>query len=152
MWIHEASGDASIRTLNYSIPGHVFEHVDLIQPTTMFARMKGQRTSFHWSLSAQDAQPPASGTINLPNGINVNASCNSTVTVECLKELYNAIGVVASPSNGNEIGITAYLSQFANIKDLQLFYADQRPDALGSTFKFVSVNGEKRIKLYLYMR
>ena len=39
------------------------------------------------------------------------------------------------------MGITAYLEQFANIEDLQTFFADQRPDALNSTFKFVSVNG-----------
>lgn len=42
------------------------------------------------------------------------------------------------------IGITGYLDQFANMEDLQLFYADQRPDALNSSFKVVSVNGDKK--------
>jgi len=32
--------------------------------------------------------------------------------------------------------------QFANRDDLQTFYADQRPDAVGSTFNFFSVNGK----------
>ena len=31
--------------------------------------------------------------------------------------------------------------QFANIEDLQLFYADQVPAAVGTNFTFVSVDG-----------
>lgn len=45
------------------------------------------------------------------------------------------------------IGITGYLDQFANMEDLQLFYADQRPDALNSSFKVVSVNGDTEISV-----
>ncbi|KAF9006662.1 peptidase S8/S53 domain-containing protein [Cyathus striatus] len=41
----------------------------------------------------------------------------------------------------NSIGITGYLEQFANIQDLHSFYAEQLPEALNSTFKFISVNG-----------
>lgn len=155
MWTHEASGESNIRTLSYSVPGHVFEHVELVQPTTMFARLKGHRTSFHWSVSAQNATPPPwlpGANISLPNGLSVNASCNSTITLTCLRELYNATDAKASPSNGNEIGITGYLNTFANKQDLQLFYADQRPDALGSSFKTVSVNGERISPLYMHRK
>lgn len=31
--------------------------------------------------------------------------------------------------------------EYANIEDLQSFYKEQRPDAVGTSFKFVSVNG-----------
>ena len=43
--------------------------------------------------------------------------------------------------------------QFANINDLQLFYADQRPDAVGSNFTFVSVNGSftNKISIVTYL-
>lgn len=71
----------------------------------------------------------------------VDASCNSTITVTCLQQLYNAVGFKPSGKNGNQIGITGYLEEFANIADLQLFFADQRPDALNSTFKFISIKG-----------
>lgn len=105
--------------------------------------MKKQKTTFRWSTQQDVASPPAnSPRITLPNGISVDASCNTTVTITCLKELYNAVGFNASATIGNEIGITGYLDQFANIADLQMFYADQRPDALNSSFNFVSVNGE----------
>lgn len=106
----------------------------------MFARMKKQRTTFRWS-SHQDIPPFNETKIALPNGIFVDASCNATVTINCLLELYNAVGFNASGSNENQIGITGYLEQFANIADLQLFYADQRPDALNSSFKFFPVAG-----------
>jgi len=51
------------------------------------------------------------------------------------------VGYIPSASNGNQIGITGYLEEYANLADLQQFFADQRPDALNSSFKFVSVHG-----------
>lgn len=134
-----------IRTLGYSLPEEVYDHVDFIQPTTMFARMKKQRTSFRWSAHQDVAPQPTNKSIELSNGVTVDASCNTTVTVSCLKQLYNAVGVNGTANNGNGIGITGYLQQHASVKDLQLFYADERPDALGSTFNFVSIAG-RRVK------
>ena len=132
-----------IRTLEYSLPEEVYDHVDLVQPTTMFARMKKQRTTFRWSAHQNLESLPTNNSIELSNGVTVDASCNTTVTVSCLKQLYNAVGVNGTANNGNGIGITGYLQQHANVQDLQLFYADERPDALGSTFNFVSVAGEQ---------
>ena len=82
--------------------------------------------------------------INIPtaSGGQVDASCNRTITITCLQQLYNAVGFTPSGKNGNKIGITGYLEQFANIQDLQTFYAEQRPDALNSTFEFISVKGQ----------
>lgn len=142
--MHEESGDERVRTLSYSLPVHMHEHIDLIQPTTLFARMKNQRSLIHWGASKDVvASPPSGGTITLPSGITVDASCNATITISCLKQLYNAVDFNASANVGNQIGITGYLNQFANIEDLQLFYADQLPQALNTSFKFVSVNGER---------
>ena len=141
VWEHEQSGDTKIRTLSYSLSERVFDHIDLVQPTTMFARMKNQRTSFRWS-AHQDIEPSSNGKeIRLSNGVMVDASCNSTVTISCLKQLYNAVGVDGSLNNS--IAVTGYLQQFANKRDLQLFYADQRPDAVNSSFSFISVHGQK---------
>jgi tripeptidyl-peptidase I len=49
--------------------------------------------------------------------------------------------VSGSAQNGNHVAITSYLGQYANIADLQAFYEDQRPDAVNSSFHFVSVDG-----------
>lgn len=74
------------------------------------------------------------------SGLTVNASCNTTITISCLQQLYNFVGFQPS-SLGNSIGITGYLGQYANLQDLQSFYADQRPDALGSSYGYFSING-----------
>ena len=42
-------------------------------------------------------------------GVTVNPSCNKTITIQCLQELYNAVGVVPSANIGNSIAVTAYL-------------------------------------------
>lgn len=142
VWTHEKSGDTLVRTLSYSVPENIHSHVELIQPTTMFARMKQHKTTFRFSGNSAEVPAAAFGEkITLPSGITVDASCNTTVTISCLKQLYNAVGFNASARVGNEIGITGYLGQFANIADLQLFFADQRTDAINSTFNVVSVNG-----------
>ena len=47
--------------------------------------------------------------IDSGTGVTVNPSCNSTITIQCLQELYNAVGVVPSANIGNSIAVTAYL-------------------------------------------
>lgn len=115
----------------------------------MFARFKKLRTTFHWSENQFTGESKALAPIvDTVSGVTVDASCNTTVTITCLKELYNAVGFNSSASNGNKIGITGYLGEFANIQDLQQFYADQRPDALNSSFQFISVNGASPPRLF----
>lgn len=75
------------------------------------------------------------------NGLPVDASCNTTVTIKCLQQLYNAVGYVPSATANNSIAITGYLEEFANKQDLQTFYAEQRPDAVNSSYTFISVKG-----------
>ncbi|KAH9899475.1 tripeptidyl peptidase A [Cubamyces lactineus] len=145
VWTHDASGDAVVRTTAYSIPEHLDNHVELIQPTTMFARMKSLKTTFRINDAQEKAAaiPADAPPISVPSasGGHVDASCNQTITITCLQQLYNAVGFEPSKKNGNKIGITGYLEQFANKQDLQSFYADQRPDALGSSFDTILING-----------
>ncbi|THV08230.1 tripeptidyl peptidase A [Dendrothele bispora CBS 962.96] len=133
VWVHDASGDSLVRTTSYSLPKHLHEHVDVIQPTTMFSRWKAHKSTIH------DVSP-APASLTGPNA-KIDASCNSTITISCLQQLYNVGNYTPSADVGNSIGITGYLEQFANRDDLQTFYAEQRPDAVGTTFNFVSVNG-----------
>ncbi|KAJ6560214.1 subtilisin-like protein [Mycena capillaripes] len=145
VWKHAASGDYIVRTTSYSLPKDLFEHVELIQPTTMFGTFKKLKSTIH-SVSEIDPQIQSQ---NLPpvadssTGVTVDASCNTTVTITCLKEIYNAVGYTPSASVGNSIGIAGYLEDFANRADLQTFYEDQVPAAaaVNSTYTFISVAG-----------
>jgi tripeptidyl-peptidase-1 len=48
-------------------------------------------------------------TIDIGNGIMVDPSCNTTITVDCLKQLYNATNFEGQGKGS--IGITGYLEQ-----------------------------------------
>ncbi|KAF9057841.1 tripeptidyl peptidase A [Panaeolus papilionaceus] len=136
IWTHDTSKDALVRTTKYSLPSHMHNHIDLIQPTTMFGRLSRHSSTIFDLVDNL-------GLIHDPEtGITIDASCNATITISCLEQLYNTEGFKATTSHlrtQNSIGITGYLEQFANIQDLQSFYAEQRPDALNSSFSFISV-------------
>ncbi|KAH8977865.1 subtilisin-like protein [Lactarius hatsudake] len=143
MWKHTQDGDVLVRTTEYSLPAHLDRHIELIQPTTAFNRAKGQHTTFRFSpvpgvapSSLSDDKISVEG-----SGVTVDPSCNTTITVSCLKQLYNAVGYVPKATNKNAIALTGYLEEFANFADLQQFYADQVPAAVGSSFDVVLING-----------
>lgn len=53
-------------------------------------------------------------------GLTVDPSCNTSITVTCLQQLYNAVGYVASNTTKNSVGITGYLvSKLVAIGGLQ---------------------------------
>ncbi|KAJ8592808.1 subtilisin-like protein [Rhizopogon salebrosus TDB-379] len=136
------TGESIVRTTSYSLPEILHEHVDLIQPTTMFARLKALESTLLWTNQAQPSvSSPSGGTITGPAGNQIDASCNDTVTLSCLRQLYNALDYNTSATNGNQLGITGYLGEYANNADLQQFYQLQNPSAYGSNYTLVSING-----------
>ncbi|KAF8204657.1 tripeptidyl peptidase A [Pholiota molesta] len=143
VWKHVESGDYIVRTTSYSLPGNLHDHIELVQPTTMFGRFKPEKSNiFKATPIPEDFNTAAKseGVVKAASGVTVDASCNQIITITCLQQLYNAVGFTPS-AKGNSIGITGYLEQFANFQDLQSFFADQRPDALNSTFDVISVAG-----------
>ncbi|KAF7361952.1 Tripeptidyl peptidase A [Mycena venus] len=144
VWKH-SGGDYIVRTTSYSLPKELLEDVELIQPTTMFGTFKKLKSSIHSASEAgtqiqSQNQPPI---VNPVTGVRVDASCNTTITISCLKQIYNAVGYSPSDRVGNSIAISGYLDDYANRADLQTFYEEQVPAAaaVNSTFKFVSVAG-----------
>jgi tripeptidyl-peptidase-1 len=134
-----------VRTTSYSLPEHLHVHIDVIQPTTMFARVSRESTDyilFDDGIEVEDEPPVLASPTT--SGTAVNPSCTTTVTVDCLKQIYNATGYTPLNHGKNGIGINGFLGQFANIQDLQSFYAEQVPLAVNTSFEFVSVNGESR--------
>ncbi|KAF9498824.1 tripeptidyl peptidase A [Pleurotus eryngii] len=141
VWKHN-DGDYLVRTTSYSVPEHLHDHIDVIQPTTMFGRFKGQKSTIH---SVEDV-PEQKNTVALASAHAATApvvdpSCNTTITVTCLKQLYNAVNYVVKAAKKNSVALTGYLEQFANMQDLQSFYAEQVPAAVGTNFTVISVNG-----------
>ena len=165
-----------VRTTSYSLPTNLHTHIELVQPTTMFGRFKPEKSTIFGLDAATELFDTASKALPLvlsASGVTVDSSCNKTITVPCLLQLYNAVGYVPSNDPRNSIGITGYLvclltfkvflhvqiatfhfsqEEFANIQDLQTFYAEQRPDAVNSSFTFHSVAGWCFHEFRVYVR
>ncbi|KAG9317809.1 peptidase S8/S53 domain-containing protein [Chiua virens] len=142
VYTHLHSGESIIRTTSYSLPESLHEHIELIQPTTMFTRLRPFRSTLHWPSDTElTNQSPSTGLLTGPAGNEVDGSCSETITITCLRQLYNAVGYNTSANNGNKIAVTAYLEQYANNQDLQQFFQTENPEAYGSNYTFVSING-----------
>jgi tripeptidyl-peptidase-1 len=106
----------------------------------MFGRWNGFKTNVHVD-NTPDSQLDSFGSQILASGSTLDPSCNHTITITCLQHLYGTAGYKPSAGTLNQIGITGFLGEFANIADLQLFYANQTPAALGSNFTLITING-----------
>ncbi len=122
----------------------------------MFARFAPQMASLHYFPSSPDALKPLSTLLESvlgqeipPATSTVSPTCNSIITLECLQDLYGTKGYKPQAAGKNAIGITAYLDQFANLQDLKQFYAEQLPQAINTSFTFVSVDGANFGSLFL---
>ncbi|KAJ7872047.1 tripeptidyl peptidase A [Mycena leptocephala] len=137
MWQH-TSGDVLVRTTTYTLPQYLHEHIELIQPTTMFTRSKGMAPILypeeHEPLGSVEPVTPSTKP-------HVDPSCTTSITLSCIMQLYNAVGYKPRATKKNTIGITGFLDQYANLQDLTAFYREQLPAAVNSTFQLVTING-----------
>ena len=124
---HIDSGRSTIRTLMYSVPLSVAPYIETIQPTTFFSQPDLQSSQEKGRLGPRDPQ--------------ISGNCNTRIVPSCLKQLYNFVGYEPLSDTGNSIAVTGFLDEYANVQDLQAFYAHFRPDAVNSTFQVVFING-----------
>ncbi|KAF9256592.1 subtilisin-like protein [Marasmius fiardii PR-910] len=133
LYHHPNSKETVLRALSYSLPRELHAHIDTISPTTYFGTFKSMRTTSFLRPSpetedlAPDAVPPT--------------SCNSRITPDCLKTLYNTANYTQQASSRNSLGVAGYLDEFANRADLQTFLKSFFPAQAGTTFTTVRVNG-----------
>lgn len=116
----------------------------------MFSRWGPHKATIHWPSEQELEEDSKAEALALQRqsrllsttGTEVDLSCNTTITLTCLKQLYNTVGYVPQVPAKTSIGTTGYLEQFANLEDLKSFYLDQLPEAVNSSFTFVSVKGD----------
>ncbi|KAK0234356.1 family S53 protease [Armillaria nabsnona] len=131
-FVHIETGERLIRTLTASIPSDLTDFIEVVHPTTSFARLTfGSKPMVSIPLRS-----------NLTRRANpAPASCNTVVTPACLQALYDIPTTRASQST-NRLGVTGFFGQFAQMADLRTFLIALRPDIPPTTtFTFQSVNG-----------
>ncbi|KIK61924.1 hypothetical protein GYMLUDRAFT_165316 [Collybiopsis luxurians FD-317 M1] len=130
---HTKSQKKTLRTLEYSLPRHLHEHINLVTPTTYFGMTEDTRAT-------SSLQPEISG-FNLTGDVTPPSTCAHTITPTCLKDLYNTANYTTTQISRNSIGIPGYLDQFASFSDLTAFTKEFLPQAFNATFTVELING-----------
>ncbi|KAK7439369.1 hypothetical protein VKT23_017593 [Stygiomarasmius scandens] len=132
-FVHIESGERFVRTLQYSVPQDLLQHVELVHPTTAFVRPLVKRPVM---------SVPVPGTANVTErALGAPSSCNSVVTPACLEALYG-IPTTRATQSSNKLGVSGFIDQFAQNADLRTFLANLRPDmSSATTFTVQSVDG-----------
>lgn len=127
---YQRSGIAKIRTLQYSVPQDVAEHIDIVHPTTFFGKTQAfapAHAKFGHSLKTIEAsnleKRQQAQTIDGPRTKQqtVSAECAQAISPGCIKQLYNIKNYTALENSGSKIGFGSFLNQTASKEDLRLF-------------------------------
>lgn len=136
---YEEGGGLKIRTLSYSVPDTVAQHVDLVQPTTRFGHLGAARSNiFNMTILEGDEAEAAKSKV-AATAAAAAVPCTTTVTPACLKAQYN-IGYTPA-DDGNLVAFASYLEEYARYDDLALFESRLLPEAVGQNFSVTLING-----------
>jgi len=128
----------SIRTLHYSVPRNLHRYIHMIQPTTRFGQMRPE----HSTVSEHFVVGPARNSVEQYKGSSLNTTfCNTTITPQCLRDLYHVGHARGSTRNGGKIGICGYLKEYAKFNDFKTFTTKYAPYAASENFTYVLING-----------
>ncbi|KAI8633223.1 subtilisin-like protein [Xylariaceae sp. FL1651] len=125
----EAKPRKALRTLKYSVPDDVAEHINLVQPTTRFASIRANHETETEIIGLQVASL-AGDAVN----------CDTTITPQCLKTIYN-IDYTPDPKSGSKVAFASYLEEYARYSDLALFEQNILPEAIGQNFSVTQYHG-----------
>jgi tripeptidyl-peptidase-1 len=132
-------GDVLVRTSKWSLPLHLHERIDTIQPTTSLMRTKAQATTFK-----QYEQPWMPPGYTPPTNATISAVCQFfPVTIECFRTLYGTIDYTPKVPGLNKVAFNNYLNQTPIRPDIELFLKKYRPEAAETalTFKSIEIAG-----------
>lgn len=130
-------GSELVRAPKWSLPRHLHDHVDAIQPTTSFMRAIKK---------AEVADPipwPYPGITN-PTSPELKKVCTiNGTTPECFATLYKTKGYKQKVPGRNQIGFNNFLEEVPIRPDTKKFLQQYRPDAVAgaSQYKFVTIDG-----------
>lgn len=117
---NSASGQRVVRTLAYSLPRELHQHINVISPTTYFSTLRSMRaTSFLQPEIKALVEDIKDVLLPDPTGA-MPGSCETIITPACLRALYKTEDYVPVSTDKNKIGIAGYLNEFASTSDLQV--------------------------------
>lgn len=152
---HE-DGHKAVRTLEWSLPRELHEHITTIQPTNSFFGFETREASDLLStLLAPESHATALETRDALATSSVPAACKLTwdnagapipiTNLECVRRFMGTYSYVPKATNKNKLATVNYAGETVRRNDTGLFFKTYRPEAVGAekTFKITSVNGGK---------
>ncbi|EKM58689.1 uncharacterized protein PHACADRAFT_207476 [Phanerochaete carnosa HHB-10118-sp] len=126
---HSETGNKITRTLQYSVPTGLKEHIDLMHPSVTFSNLIHIRPAF-----------------STRSGLERRAteemkSCSTDgITPACIEFLYG-IPTARATQSSNYLAVSGFNEQFANKVDLATFLDKFQPDLSGMTFTLQTIDG-----------
>jgi tripeptidyl-peptidase I len=157
---HE-SGQPHVACTEYSIPSNLKEHIDMVYPTVHFdvkpAPQSRHERGTRSDLTKREKIPGlykglgAPGSGSLPkvgerlgeqdkNKTHDLSKCDELITPDCLRALYQ-FPVNSKAAPGNSYGIVEFSPQAYVPSDLDMFFANFSPEAVGVRPIFNSIDG-----------
>lgn len=106
-------GATKLRTLAYSVPSDLKAAIDLVSPTTYFGKTTASR-----SIQTYKNKRASTTTTSSSSSVSVAASCQTSITPACLKQMYNVGNYTPSVASGSRVGFGSFLNESAIFDDL----------------------------------
>ncbi|KAI0356085.1 subtilisin-like protein [Trametes cingulata] len=133
-YIHEKTNTTMVRTLTYSLPADVSEHVSFVYPTTQFIPPPTRKPEVRVIDRFPTTKRSGSKRADIP------PQCAQAISPACLQAIYN-IPATPATAPGNSLGVSGFDNEVANPDDLKDFLSQARPDITNGTFAVQSVDG-----------
>lgn len=131
---HEEGGYI-VRTPEWSLPQHLHEHIDVIQPTNSFFRARAMASTLKYVKPQGDPKPPKPE--SYPSNATLSEVCDeNAVTPLCLRTLYGTVDYVVQAAGKNKVGLNDFLGESNNRSDVSLFLQRYRPEAVKAAHEF----------------
>ena len=111
-------GQTKLRTMSYSLPDGIAPHIDIITPTTYFGSTKPQKPMMP---KLKPKTPRPSQAKRAASKRQVDASCQTSITPNCVKELHNVQNYTADEKYGSRVAFGSFLNGSALYSDLAAY-------------------------------
>ncbi|PSR76287.1 tripeptidyl peptidase-like protein [Coniella lustricola] len=125
-------GAELVRTPKWSLPAHLHDHIDTIQPTNSWFRAKPKSVG----LKVTKAFGEAPALQYYANGSVADVCDADAVTPTCIRTLYGTIDYQVQAADKNIAGLTDFLNETNNRNDTYNFLKTYRPEAAEGAYQF----------------
>lgn len=141
-------GTQLVRAPAWSLPSHLHQHIETIQPTNSFYRPNARRRTVDTvqpnSKLVKELTPRVERTPKLARDDTLSQVCiTDSVTPNCLRTMYGTVNYIPKAPGKNQVALNNYDGQTSNRSDVELFLSQYRPDAVSAaqTFTIDVING-----------